>query len=750
MYSAMFVLAIFVAVYFFAFGQASGQKSPHSGGENEKKGWLKFMAILLLAFSVVGSLGGIFGDIGTSPNYAVDETMKTLADDLPNHLQNESKLTEATKKEKEDFFEEEFQSSRLRTESVLGVISLEIWLLIFMTIMYPVVMMQLDYLGQGGTYAWLGALNSVAHKIGPSKLKWMTRLCILSASLMVDDGVFTPAISVRSSFDVLEVIEARFPDLPHLSGYALMLSIITMVGIFYAVSRGIGRVTFICGLWMIVFFVALLSLGLLWIPSHPEVLGAFNPAYAVNVVLANPSKAVRILGHAVLVVTGMEALVADMGHYGRKAVRIAWGFVFVCLITHYLGQGAFLLSDAPIIGNLVLFSMIPEKYLIAFGVLDWGACVIASFALILGLFSQFQQGMGRYFPYLKSVPTSQHHEGQIYIPLVNKTLCFACLIVLATFQTTTAMASAYGMSVTGAMTVTSVVLFFVAYYYKEWSFWVSLALSSFFFVFCGTFFVANLSKFKERGWVPVVIATCFMVVVNVWMSFRAQIAKALGDFIKDTCQDLLFVKKAVHLNDGKRGMRTHFFLVSQNYAKEGWLDMKLPVTLMLLLQKQPTMILDTIILLFVEKLHENQVDESKENTKRCVVCDQYAKDGLISITVRQGRMETDFNLQTHLVSLHAQGVFSTPKGDWMMPYGYDRIRLDEGLGFLRKTATKIFLTENMMSLPFPETVFPSDGTSFQEMTWPIPVDLVVRPVGIEVVCPPVTLKQLFFEKKVTG
>jgi KUP system potassium uptake protein len=381
----------------------------------------------LLALSV-SALGVVYGDIGTSPLYTMKET----------------------------FFGS--HSLARNPENILGVLSLVFWTLFLVVgVKYVLLVMRADLHGEGGIFALLGIIRGQQQeRAKPKRLLWaITTAVMMGAALLYGEGIITPAISVLSAYEGLAVVTTTFQPA------IVPLTVLTLLVLFLFQRRGTGQVGRAFGPIMLVWFVTIGLAGLVWITIHPSVLLAVNPIYAVNFVAAHGIQVVFILGAVVLAITGVEALFADMGHFGRRAIQLSWySFVFPCLLLNYFGQGARLLDSTPIPNNNVFFALFPQEDLLIYlaVILATMATVIASQALISGAFSLTRQGIALgLFPRVQILFTSAEIEGQIYIPVVNWLLMAGCMILVVGFGTSSALAAAYGIAVTGAMAITSTI-----------------------------------------------------------------------------------------------------------------------------------------------------------------------------------------------------------------------------------------------------------------------------------------------------
>ena len=428
---------------------------------------------------IIGSMGVVYGDIGTSPLYAL---RKSLA-----HSVKADVLTE---------------------EAVIGPISLLIFALIFtVTIKYVVFLMRADNRGEGGILSLMALAQSALG--GGSTPVFL--LGVAGAALFSGDAIITPAISVMSAIEGLELVTHRFSE------FVLPITIFILVTLFWVQSHGTARVAAFFGPIMIAFFLCIAMLGAAHIPDAPQVLTAFDPRAGVSFLIQHGWLGFAVLGSVFLGVTGAEALYADMGHFGRFPIRFAWlAFVLPALLLNYLGQGALILSRPEAIDN-PFFLLAPEWGLLPLVILSTLATVIASQAVITGAFSIMRQAIQLgLVPRLEVTHTSASQEGQIYIGRINRLLLVGVLLLVIAFKSSSALASAYGIAVTGTMVVTTGLAFVVVWKRWGWPLWAALLLISAFLVVDLAFLTANLMKIKDGGWVPLALGGCAMIVMWTW------------------------------------------------------------------------------------------------------------------------------------------------------------------------------------------------------------------------------------------
>ncbi len=429
---------------------------------------------------VIGSIGVVYGDIGTSPLYALRESLS--------HSVKADKLSE---------------------EAVIGSISLLIFALIFtVTLKYVIFLMRADNRGEGGILS----LMALAQGALGRQTKFAFMLGVGGAALFSGDAIITPAISVMSAIEGLQLVTDRFNE------FVMPITIFILVTLFWVQSHGTARVASFFGPIMIVFFLTISVLGAMHIPDAPQILNAFDPRTGVSFLLDNGWLGFAILGSVFLGVTGAEALYADMGHFGRFPIQFAWlGFVLPALLLNYLGQGALILSNPEAVSN-PFFLLAPEWAMLPLVILSTVATVIASQAVITGAFSIVRQAIQLgLLPRLEITHTSAMQEGQIYIGRINRLLLLGVLLLVIAFKNSSALASAYGIAVTGTMVVTTSLAFVVVWRKWKWPLWASLLLITAFLIVDLAFLAANLMKVVDGGWVPLVLGGCVMIVMWTWV-----------------------------------------------------------------------------------------------------------------------------------------------------------------------------------------------------------------------------------------
>jgi KUP system potassium uptake protein len=432
-------------------------------------------------------------------------------------------------------------------------LSIFFWTLtIIVSVKYVALVLRADNHGEGGLVAML-ALASMAVKERPVLRQRMLIVGIFGTCLFYGDGVITPAISVLSAVEGLEVVSPAFKK------YVLPLTLVILFGLFAVQKKGTSGIGKFFGPITVVWFAAIAALGVYHIASHPEILWAISPHHALRFIFAEPEVTFLILGAVVLCVTGGEALYADMGHFGKKPIRIAWFFIVMPSLTlNYFGQGALLLNDPDAVAN-PFFNMAPDWLLLPMVGLATAATVIASQALISGAFSVTKQVVQLGFlPRLQVLHTSVKDTGQIYIPFVNWGLFAVIVLAVMMFKSSSNLAAAYGIAVCTDMLITTVLTFFVIHYGWKYSFWWCLAATSFFFCIDFVFWASNLLKLFEGGWFPLLIASVIMMLMLTWRDGRG----ILNEKRQEDALDLSSFLEAVFLSPPTRVDGTAVFLTS--------------------------------------------------------------------------------------------------------------------------------------------------------------------------------------------
>lgn len=452
-------------------GFAGAEKGDAASGEE-----VASHGTVALAF---GALGIVYGDIGTSPIYALRETIRAAAGTaIPNET------------------------------DILGALSIIVWALtLVVTVKYAIFVLRADNHGEGGTLSIMTLARSVAGK----HAVLVGLLGMAGASLFFGDAVVTPAISVLSAVEGLHVAA------PGIAHYVVPITVVILVGLFAAQSFGTGRVSAVFGPVTLIWFLTLAAAGAIHLADDLTVFRALNPWHAVTFVAQHGAVAVAVIGAAFLAVTGAEALYVDLGHFGKKPILLAWySVVFPCLLINYFGQGAYLLAADKSVGQ-PLFEMAPAWATMPMVILATLATVIASQAVISGAFSLTRQAIQlRLLPRMTVIHTSETQAGQIYLPQMNWMMLTGVLLLVLAFGSSESLAAAYGISVSGEMLVTTLLLFVVIRRIWKWSPAAAGALTLLFLAVDVMFLGANSSKFLDGGWVSVTIAVLIFIIMRTW------------------------------------------------------------------------------------------------------------------------------------------------------------------------------------------------------------------------------------------
>lgn len=442
---------------------------------------------------VIAALGVVFGDIGTSPLYAMKECFAGGHGAQPT------------------------------PDNVLGVLSLIIWSLLgVIAFKYVSFVMRADNEGEGGILALLALLPEKNKRSARGAGGPLVLLALFGAALLYGDGTITPAISVLSAIEGLNVATDSLKD------YVVPLTVVILTGLFLVQRKGTEGIGSAFGPVMVLWFLTLAILGGTQLVQNFTVLRAINPLYGIRFLSTNGAVSLHVLGAVVLCVTGGEALYADMGHFGRRAIRVAWySLVMPCLLLNYMGQGALLLRNPDAVRTSPLFEMAPRWGLYPMVALATAATVIASQALISGAFSLTRQAVQLGFsPRVTVIHTSEKHEGQIYIPEVNIALWVVCILLVLAFGSSSKMAAAYGLAECGLMAITSVIFFVVTTSTWGWPVWKALPLVAIFLVYDLGFLGANLVKIMDGGWIPLLMGTVVFTMMTTWKTGR----RLLGEY----------------------------------------------------------------------------------------------------------------------------------------------------------------------------------------------------------------------------
>ncbi|HRY97117.1 MAG TPA: KUP/HAK/KT family potassium transporter [Myxococcota bacterium] len=618
----------------------------------------------------LGALGVVYGDIGTSPLYAIKETFfgtHPLERSLP---------------------------------EVLGVLSLVFWALtLVVSLKYLILILRADHHGEGGIFALLAQLrarqgssprNGSARRLGA-----VIGVILLGAALIYADGIITPAISVLSAYEGLEVATTA------LRPAVVPLTLITLLLLFLFQRAGTGRVGRAFGPIMALWFLVIGAAGACWFARHPELVQAVDPRWALRLLATHGLDSLWVLGAVVLAITGCEALYADLGHFGRRPIRLAWfGLAYPALLLNYFGQGARLLEPGAIPQNHVFFSLFPQEPWILYPVVALAALatVIASQALISGAFSLTRQAMALgYFPRLAIVNTSAAMPGQIYMPGVNWLLFAGCACLVMGFESSSRLAAAYGVAVTGTMAITTFAYYFVARGWG-WSRWRTLPLCALLLSVDLCFFGATSLKLLAGGWIPLVIALALLLLMRTWQWGRATLAQAYARFPRMGLTRLIELKQQLIDSPARRVAyagrtlaevdRAIVFLTSRAFPTA---DDPCPVGVRIFM-KRTGLLPKHITLLHVDQQSRPHVPEEERHT----VVQLGAR--VVSVHARYGYMEPP-DLPALLLELKRRGLIKINQKRWTVQTGEEEILLEADLPCLRRLAMRFFQVLLRISTP---------------------------------------------------
>jgi KUP system potassium uptake protein len=602
----------------------------------------------------VGAVGVVFGDIGTSPLYAVDQI----------------------------FFA---HGGVARTpDNVLGGISLVIWTLtVIVSIKYALLVLRAHNDGEGGVFALYGLL----HQYKGRACRLLLWSLMLGAGLLLGDGMITPAVSVLSAVEGIGVAT------PTLGGAIVPVTVVLLALLFALQARGTSGIGRIFGPILIFWFVAIAWLGIAQIRLHPEIFAAFSPWYAVAFLRhAGVYPALLVLGALMLVVTGGEAMYADLGHFGQRAIRASWfGIVYPALLLNYLGQGAYLLGAAPVAGGKLFYSLVPPALLYPMVIFATVATIIASQALISGAFSLTAQAIGLgLFPRVSVRHTHSAHAGQIYVPLVNWVLFLGCTALVWAFGSSSALASAYGLAVSGVMVVTSVAMIAVARKRWHWNALVTGLVWGPITVFNAVFLLASSLKILDGGFVPLSIGALVFLVMATWRWGRK------ATFAAYRAKQTMTVADLIRLHRGaSHYMERTAVLMAPNPLRSD--ADRTPALLQLLWDRHGLLPRN---LIFVEVIHP-KVPYFHGNRYAVTVFDRDAQGGsIISVELSFGFME-DPNVERALRGLarHHQIDLPMDRHQWIVHVSSENLLPSPGMSLLRRARLRLFLVLRLVSRP---------------------------------------------------
>jgi len=576
------------------------------------------------------------------------------------------------------------RASAPTTEEVLGGVSLVIWTItIIVAVKYAILVLRAQNDGEGGLFALYGLLHELK-KRGTTPLLWAL---MLGAGLLFGDGIITPAISVVSAVEGLQVAT------PSLSNAVVPITIGLLTVLFAIQYKGTSGIGIVFGPILAVWFVVIAGLGVWQIGLRPQILAAFNPIYGFAFLRhAGAFDTLLVLSALMLVVTGGEAMYADLGHFGARPIRVSWfSVVFPALLLNYLGQGAYLLSGEPVAGGKLFYNLVPPPLLFPMVLLATVATVIASQALISGAFSLASQAIRLgLFPRLTLLHTHERHAGQIYVPFVNWSLFAGCILLVATFGSSAALASAYGLAVSGVMVITSIAMFRVARVYWNWRpletgvIWGALLAVNF------AFLVACLLKFVDGGYVPLSIGVVLFLVMATWRWGRK------ATFAAYSAKSTMTMAELVELHRGCSAF------MERNAVVMAAAPLRLPSdrtpAIMQMLWERHGILPRNLI--FVEVTHR-KVPYIRDNRYRVTVFDRdHRRGSIVAVEVSFGFMEEP-NVERLLEEMarHKQIDLPTDRRQWVVHASQENLLPSRRMSWLRRVRFRLFLLLRMVSQP---------------------------------------------------
>ena len=602
----------------------------------------------------VGALGVVYGDIGTSPLYAMDQLFLGRSGGAP------------------------------VPEDVLGGVSLVIWTItVIVAAKYAILVLRAQNDGEGGLFALYGLLHEHKRR-GMTLLLWAL---MLGAGLLFGDGMITPAISVISAVEGLQVAT------PALGGVIIPITIGLLTALFAVQFKGTSGIGIVFGPILVIWFVVIAGLGAWQIGHHLEILTAFNPIYGLRFLWhASLFDALLVLGALMLVVTGGEAMYADLGHFGARPIRVSWfAAVYPALLLNYLGQGAYLLTGEPVVGGKLFYNLVPEQVLFPMVLLATVATVIASQALISGAFSLVSQAIRLgLFPRLHLLHTHERHSGQIYVPFVNWSLFAGCILLVATFRSSSALAAAYGLAVSGVMVITSIAMFRVARLYWKWGptktglVWGALLGVNL------AFLIACLLKFIEGGYVPLAVGIFLFVVMTTWRWGRKATFAAYSAKSTMTMAELV----ALHRRCKVFMERNAVVMAASPVRLPG--D-RAPAIVQMLWERHGILPRNLILL----EVTHRKVPYIRDNRYRVTIFDRDPqRGGVIAVQVSFGFMEEP-NVERLLEEMarHREIDLPTDRHQWVVHASQENLLPSRRMGLFKRLRFRLFLFLRLVSQP---------------------------------------------------
>jgi KUP system potassium uptake protein len=604
------------------------------------------------AMLTVGALGIVYGDIGTSPLYAMDQLFLSRGD------------------------------SGQTPAEVLGGVSLVIWTItLIVAIKYALLVLRAQNDGEGGVFALYGLLAE-HKKRNATFLLWAL---MLGAGLLFGDGMITPAISVLSAVEGLQVAT------PALGHSVLPITIVLLTALFAVQFKGTSGIGIVFGPILSVWFVVIAALGVYQIQQHPDILAAFNPIYGLSFLRhAGLFEALLVLSALMLVVTGGEAMYADVGHFGAAPIRLSWfAVVYPALLLNYLGQGAYLLSGAPVAGGKLFYSLVPEALLYPMVLLATAATVIASQALISGAFSLASQAIRLgLFPRLHLLHTHEAHAGQIFVPFVNRSLFLGCILLVLAFGSSAALAAAYGLAVSGVMVITSLAMFPIARRYWHWGPVTTGAVWGFLTLVNGSFLIASSLKFLEGGFVPLSVGIAVFLVMTTWRWGRK------ATFAAYTAKSTMTMAELVALHRSCKVFMERNAIVMSPKPLHSDTD-RVPALIEMLWERHGILPRNLIV---VEVTHR-KIPYIRDDRYRVTVFDREKNRGsIIGVELSFGFMEEP-NVERLLEEMarHKEIDLPSDRRQWIVHVSHENILPMRRMGLLRRLRFRLFLFLRLVS-----------------------------------------------------
>lgn len=602
----------------------------------------------------LAALGIVYGDIGTSPLYAIDQIFFGPAGVAPTH------------------------------ENVLGAISLALWTItLIAAVKYAIFVLRAQNDGEGGVFALYGLLHKYKRR-GTMFFLWSL---MLAAGLLFGDGIITPAISVLSAVEGLNVATPTYGPL------IIPITVVLLTGLFAIQFKGTAGIGRVFGPILLLWFLVMAIFGAGQILRQPEILAAFNPIHGIAFLWREGLySSLLVLGAMMLVITGGEAMYADMGHFGARPIRVGWfSIVYPALLLNYLGQGAYLFSGAPIIASKLFYSLVPTAALLPTILLATVATIIASQALISGAFSLISQAIALgLFPRLNIHHTHHAHAGQVYVPVVNWGLFLGCIALVITFGSSSALAAAYGLAVSGVMVITSLSMFPVARLYWAWNRVATGALWGTLTAINGLFLTASSLKFLEGGFVPLTLGIAIFVVMASWRWGRKATFAAYSSRPTMTMAELVLLHRRC-----TTFMERNAVIMTPKPLRRD--SDRAPALLAMLWERHGLLPRNMI---FVQVMHR-KVPYINDDRYRVTVFDRQRESGsIIAVELSFGYMEEP-NVEQVLEEMarHREIALPTDERQWIVHVSQENILPSRSMGVLKILRFRLFMFLRLMSQP---------------------------------------------------